>query len=135
MDKHILSTAILHYETESLFRAIPFDCTEAFLWGVPSECRCEIARGEERRSVLFVSCAVLVSTSMTSVHAFLPLADQTLTRAPSGTLLCPAISSVRECMNASVPPATVTNPKPFSALNHLTIASTDSDACSAIGRG
>src|SRR5262245_38074287 len=31
MDKHILSTAILRYKTESLFRVIPFDCTETLL--------------------------------------------------------------------------------------------------------
>jgi len=38
-------------------------------------------------------------------------------------------------MNASDPPTTATNPKPFSALNHLTIASTDPDACVAFGLG
>ena len=32
-------------------------------------------------------------------------------------------------MNASEPPTTATNPKPFSALNHLTMASTGSAAC------
>jgi len=39
------------------------------------------------------------------------------------------------CMNASDPPATATNPKPFSALNHLTIASTDPGARVALGLG
>jgi hypothetical protein len=38
-------------------------------------------------------------------------------------------------MNASDPPATATKPKPFSALNQLTIASTDSDVCGALGLG
>jgi hypothetical protein len=36
-------------------------------------------------------------------------------------------------MNASEPPTTAINPKPFSALNHLTIAATGSDACGALG--
>jgi hypothetical protein len=36
-------------------------------------------------------------------------------------------------MNASDPSATPTNPKPFSALNYLTIAATGSDAWNALG--
>jgi fructose-bisphosphate aldolase class I len=81
--------------------------------------------------------AELVSTSINSLTCgpFSPSPIRTLTRAPSGTPLCPAASSTLMCMNASDPPTTATNPKPFSALNHLTIASTGSDACGALGLG
>ena len=53
---------------------------------------------------------------------------RTFKRAPSGTLLWPAASNAPEGRNASDPPATVTNPKPLSALNHLTLASTGSES-------
>ena len=59
----------------------------------------------------------------------------TFTRAPSGTLLWPAASNASEGKNASDPPATVTNPKPLSALNHLTRASIASEPCVRFGLG
>src|ERR1700730_2751076 len=131
MDKNILPTTILPYETEPLSALYHLSEPKHSSVGPTPGCRCEDGRGWMRRSVVLAAGAELVSISINSLTCgpFSPWPILTLTRAPSGTPLCPAASSTRMCMNASDPPTTATNPKPFSALNHLTIASTGSDAC------
>src|SRR6476660_8086293 len=102
----------------------------------PAPGRGEEGRGEGRPALLITS-AVLVSTSRTSATCgpFGPWLIRTFRRAPSGTVLWPVISNARAGRNASDPPTTVTNPKPLSALNHLTLASTDSEPRVEVGLG
>src|SRR4051812_40600683 len=102
----------------------------------PAPGRGEEGRGEGRPALLITS-AVLVSTSRTSATCgpFGPWLIRTFKRAPSGTLVWPNASTARAGRNASAPPATTTNPKPLSALNHLTVASTSSEPDVRLGRG
>src|SRR5262249_50442772 len=66
-------------------------------------CRYEDGRGWMRRSVVLAAGAELVSTSINSLTCapFSPWPILTLTRAPSGTPLCPAASSLDRRENLS----------------------------------
>jgi len=70
--------------------------------------------------------AVLSSTEMTSetCRPFCPCPIRTLSEAPGLTAAWPAAFNVLACRNASPDPSdSATKPKPFSGLNHLTVAS------------
>jgi hypothetical protein len=77
MDKHILSTAILRYETESLFRVVPFDCADTFLCR-PSV-RVSLRGGTRRRTPLsparHLSSTCVHVDDFRDLRALLPLAD------------------------------------------------------------
>jgi hypothetical protein len=77
MDKHILSTAILRYETESLFRVVPFDCADTFL--CRPRVRVSLRGGTRRRTPLsparHLSSTCVHVDDFRDLKALLPLAD------------------------------------------------------------
>ena len=101
MNEDVLATTILRYETEPLFDIVPFDRTETFL------CRSRSWpwRGGTRRRTRGLadhlsSTGVHLKTSATC-GPFGPWLIRTFKRAPSGTVLWPAISNARAGRNAS----------------------------------
>ena len=70
--------------------------------------------------------AVEASTSRISVTCgpFWPCAVRMTSLVPGCISVCPAVSTTRTCRKASPEPSAIsTKPKPFSGLNHLTVAS------------
>src|SRR5688572_6761877 len=71
---------------------------------------------------------LLASTATIAVtcRPFCPGPTCTLSLVPGSTASCPAACNTATCKNTSPEPsASSTKPKPLSALNHLTMASTD----------
>src|SRR5215218_669568 len=118
MNEDVLAAVVRCHETESFFDVVPFKRTETFLRRSPSW----PWRGRTPSLAHRLSSTPVHLKDFSDTRALLPQADPDLQTSPIGQAAMAAASNAREGRNASDPPARMTNPKPLSALNHLTLA-------------